>query len=99
MLFGLTLRYRGGIDPRIRDLVRQWVIYGIIFGVVVGADNAAHIGGLLMGMAFGYLLPPKQYRAQSRLADTLWTGGAVLACIATAASFALAGHFFFTVTA
>jgi len=43
----------------IRDMMVKWLVYTVMFGFVVHADNAAHIGGFASGALFGYLYKPK----------------------------------------
>ncbi len=35
----------------------KWAIFAFVFGLMVGADNAGHLGGGLGGAVFGLLLP------------------------------------------
>lgn len=42
-----------------------FVVYNLAFGLVPGIDNAAHIGGLLSGMAVGYLYVPSLQRPRN----------------------------------
>ena len=59
-LIGLAMVYgwrRGG--PQGNAIMRSmmtWTIYILLFGFLVGADNSAHIGGLLGGAACGLVL-------------------------------------------
>jgi len=47
-------RNRGRFGDSIRNMFVRWAVYVLIFGFLVPfVDNAAHIGGLLAGMAFG----------------------------------------------
>ncbi|MFQ5718039.1 MAG: rhomboid family intramembrane serine protease [Acidobacteriota bacterium] len=60
-IVGLAMAYgwrRGG--PFGSHLVRtmgRWILYVLVFGFVVGADNFAHIGGLLTGGLLGLVVP------------------------------------------
>lgn len=40
-----------------RNFMLQWAAFAFVFGLLVGADNAGHLGGLLGGGAFGLALP------------------------------------------
>lgn len=53
--FGVAFFHRQGRLAERRFFVR-WFWYGLIFGVVIGANNAAHVGGFLTGLPLGYLL-------------------------------------------
>jgi rhomboid protease GluP len=43
----------------IRDMMVKWLVYTVMMGFVLHADNAAHIGGFVSGALFGYLYKPK----------------------------------------
>jgi len=50
-------RNRSRFGESVRNMYVRWAIYGLIFGFLVPfVDNAAHIGGLLAGMAFGLMV-------------------------------------------
>ncbi len=63
-LFGLIgvmiaygYRHRTALAEQVKTMYVRWAIYGLAFGFIVpGIDNAAHIGGLLAGMAYGALV-------------------------------------------
>lgn len=40
-----------------RNFMFQWAVYAFIFGLLVGADNAGHLGGALGGAVIGLLIP------------------------------------------
>jgi rhomboid protease GluP len=35
----------------------RWAAIAFVFGLVVGADNAGHLGGAVGGLLFGLVLP------------------------------------------
>lgn len=41
----------------IRDMMLKWAAVAFVFGFVVGADNAGHAGGAIIGLCFGGLIP------------------------------------------
>ena len=48
--FGAMYFHRLGDHGRVyRDVLLRWVAYAVVFGIIIGANNAAHIGGLLAG--------------------------------------------------
>jgi membrane associated rhomboid family serine protease len=63
-LFGLIgamitygYRNRRSIGDAVRNNFVRWAIYGLLFGFLMpGLDNAAHLGGLVAGMAFSLLV-------------------------------------------
>lgn len=80
-----------------RALMRQMLIWagiGIVFGFFIGANNVAHIGGLIAGGALGFVLAPDAPSIASSAAR--WNGAAI-ACIGLVAiSFVMAGRVFGT---
>lgn len=77
-LFGLIgamiaygYRNRGRIGDTVRNMFVRWAIYGLVFGFLVpGLDNAAHIGGLLAGIAFGSVV--SDVPSFTRTSISLW---------------------------
>ncbi|MBN2371173.1 MAG: rhomboid family intramembrane serine protease, partial [Vicinamibacteria bacterium] len=62
-LFGLigfsivySHRLRSTRGREIKEFMVRWAIYGFVFGLLIGADNLAHLGGLVFGMALGALM-------------------------------------------
>ncbi|MBI4464081.1 MAG: rhomboid family intramembrane serine protease, partial [Acidobacteria bacterium] len=63
-LFGLIgamiaygYRNRRTVGDSVRNMYVRWAVYVLLFGLLVrGVDNAAHIGGLVSGLAFGWLV-------------------------------------------
>lgn len=56
--FGLAYSHRRrGRSLGLRDLYLKWALYGFIFGVMIGADNAGHVGGLVAGGVLGFIVP------------------------------------------
>jgi hypothetical protein len=50
-------RNRRSIGDAVRNNFVRWAIYGLLFGFLMpGLDNAAHLGGLVAGMAFSLLV-------------------------------------------
>lgn len=46
--FGAMYFHRTG-ERAYRDLLVRWVVYALVFGIIIRANNAAHIGGLVAG--------------------------------------------------
>jgi len=76
-ILGLILGFlwRRG-DPRWKQFAGQTVFYALIFGFVIRANNAAHIGGLLAGIPFGVLFAPGAPQP-----SRLWQRALAVACI------------------
>jgi len=84
--------HHGSLGKDMRSQLWRWVIYifaiGLIGGVFgMGTDNAAHLGGLVSGVALGYFVP--QGEPSTRSSENLWNVLAVISVIVIAASFAL----------
>ncbi len=60
-LIGFASSYYHRIGSRFalqrRNLMLQWALMALVFGFVVGADNAAHLGGAISGAAIGWIMP------------------------------------------
>ncbi|MCI0417628.1 MAG: rhomboid family intramembrane serine protease [Acidobacteria bacterium] len=50
----------------------HWAIYGFGYGLVIGANNAAHFGGFVAGAAFAFLLPNPNRAEDSAVGQVLW---------------------------
>ncbi len=60
----------------------KWLVYTIIFGFAVGADNVAHVTGFAIGAAIGYYVRPRWLKSKPTrwLRRTATTLGAIAAC-------------------
>ncbi|APG23809.1 rhomboid family intramembrane serine protease [Syntrophotalea acetylenica] len=89
-LIGFAAAYFHRLGPRghgVRNFMFQWAAIAFIFGLIMGADNAGHLGGALGGAAFGLILP---LTGRGRNALTgLFSGLAMLAAAVTLASLLL----------
>ncbi len=50
-------RIGGPAAHHLRNFMFRWAVFAFVFGLVVGADNAGHLGGALGGAALGAVLP------------------------------------------
>ena len=69
-LIGFAVAYYHRVGPAghvIRNHMFRWALFAFVFGIVVGADNAAHLGGAVCGAIVGMLLP-LGVRGRKRLA-------------------------------
>ena len=80
----LVASRRGGrLSSHLRGYVTQWALYGLVMGWLLGADNAAHLGGLAAGALFAAVVSARAPRVGWLLLEA--------ACVAAVvASFALA---------
>ncbi len=75
----------------VRNAMARWVLYILIFGFLVRADNAGHVGGWLSGGALAYLIPANLNREEGRAWPVLAgvSAAAVLAAVVWIAYLAL----------
>ena len=87
--FGLSFgHFMGGMGGRMqRNFFLHWAIYGFAFGMLVGAANLCHLGGLVGGLAMGWLVSLER-RDPDRFMP-VWKAAAWLCFLATIASFAM----------
>ena len=50
----------------------HWAIYGFVYGLFLGANNAAHLGGFLSGAGLAYVLPNPNRAVFSKRIELLW---------------------------
>lgn len=50
-------RVGGPAAHHLRNFMVRWAAFAFVFGLLVGADNAGHLGGALGGAALGAILP------------------------------------------
>ncbi len=50
----------------------HWIIYAFVFGLFIGANNAAHLGGALAGAALAFTLPNPNRRQETSFQDLFW---------------------------
>ena len=86
--FSISFYHRigGAIGIQRRNFMFQWAVMAFIFGFMVGADNAAHLGGAIAGALLGWFMPIS-IRAQ-RKTDGLFKGLAIACVIMTVVSIA-----------
>jgi rhomboid protease GluP len=60
-LIGFAISYYhrvgGTMAHTYRNLMLRWAAIAFVFGLVIGADNAGHLGGAFGGLLFGLVLP------------------------------------------
>jgi rhomboid protease GluP len=88
VLIGTSLHH-GGLGKDYRRQLWRWVIYILIFGLLPfsGVDNAAHIGGLVIGCILGYLIPEGE--PSTSRGENVWNALALVSVLVIAGSFTL----------
>jgi rhomboid protease GluP len=86
IMIGVSFHH-GSLGKDLRSQLWKWLIYIFIFGLFFSIDNAAHVGGLLSGLALGYLVTEGE--PLSRASESLWNSLAVVSVLIIAGSFAL----------
>ncbi len=89
-LLGFAVAYFHRMGPpglALRNFMFRWAAFAFVFGLLVGADNAGHLGGALGGAAFGLLLPvgARGRRATAKLFNVV----ALLCVVATVTALVL----------
>jgi len=60
-LIGFAISYfhrvGGAMAHNYRNIMLRWALIAFVFGLLVGADNAGHLGGAVGGVLFGLVLP------------------------------------------
>jgi membrane associated rhomboid family serine protease len=91
-LIGVALvwgyRRGGALGAGVRAQMAQWAMYGLMMGFLFHFDNAAHLGGFVMGAALAAVIPEGEPR--STLAERACEGAAWLSGLLILASFAFA---------
>ncbi len=90
-LVGLAIAHgwrRGGAyGAQLQRGMLRWAIYILLFGFVMGADNFAHVGGLVAGGLLGLLLPAGRPGHDA----PLWRAAAVAGISIVVWAFVMAG--------
>ena len=78
------------LPDEIKGQLYQWLVIILLIGLLPGIDNAAHMGGLVTGFIFGYLLLPQRMRKANPRMDSIWALVAVVGLVVTLISFGCA---------
>ncbi len=81
-MIALGVRNRGPMGQAIRGMYIRWAIYGLLFGLLPGIDNTAHVGGLIAGFATAYVAGTPGRIGSNQ--ESFWRLGAVI-CVAVTA--------------
>lgn len=90
LILGAYYRERGQIGAYLGSQIIRWVVYLLAYGLVLGADNAGHIGGLLGGAVFGYFLPPTGFSRHRARDEKIWNAAALVSLALLLVSFGAA---------
>ena len=83
-------RHRRSTGDTVKNMFVRWAMYGLLFGFVVpGVDNAAHIGGLAAGVAFGWIV--SDMPSVTRESIVLWRILCTIAVLLVAFGFVMVG--------
>ena len=52
----------------------HWIVYAFVFGIFIGANNAAHFGGALAGAGLAFALPNPNRRQETSLEESVVAG-------------------------
>lgn len=54
-MIAMGIKHRSTLGDHVKSLYIRWAIYGLLFGLLPGIDNAAHIGGLTFGFLVAWV--------------------------------------------
>jgi rhomboid protease GluP len=86
VMIALGVRTRTSMGQAIRAHYIRWAIYGLVFGLLPGIANTAHIGGLIAGFGVAYVAGTPLLQPDSPV-ETFWKGAAALSILLTLVSF------------
>jgi len=96
ILFGLIgyglmyFRLQGGGGAQYSRQLIQWAVYALILSYFIGANNAAHIGGLIGGVLLAYV--PLHDPRRPGWWERIWTGACAVSVAVWFVTFAFLGH-------
>ena len=84
ILIGHSIR-RGAAGASLRGFLIRWAVYGLVMGAAMGADNAAHLGGLAAGFLAGLVVSDRD--RVSPAGRLVWAIAAVAVALLTVGGF------------
>lgn len=94
LFLGSYYRNRFHIGEFLGTQLIRWAVYIVVFGLVMGADNGAHIGGMIAGGLLGYFLPPANHTRTPVRDEKIWNAAAWLSLAFLVISLGCAIYFF-----
>ncbi len=94
LLLGAYYRNRHHVGQFLGSQLIRWAVYILVFGLVVRADNAAHIGGMLSGGLLGYFLAPTNRSRHLDRDMKIWNAMAIVSFILMIVCFGFAVAFY-----
>ncbi len=89
--FGIShFHHQAGVLKDYQTQLIRWGIYSLIFGFIIGANNAAHVGGMLAGLALGFIPEPRRQTAKP--AQLAWNTAAVISALLWLITLAYLAH-------
>jgi rhomboid protease GluP len=89
--FGIAhLSNQTGYVRDYRDQLVKWGVYSLVFGFVLGANNAAHVGGLIAGLLMGSIPEPR--RQVAVYFNAVWNVAAAVSAVLWIVTLAYLGH-------
>ena len=85
-MIALGVRTRNAMGQAIRAQYIRWAIYGLLYGLLPGISNAAHVGGLIAGFGAAYIAGTPLLRSDSH-SESFWRAAAGLCLLLTLFSF------------
>lgn len=94
ILLGAYYKNKYHVGEFLGSQLVRWAVMILVFGLVIGADNAAHVGGMVSGAALGYFMPPTATTKTPGRDGRVWKVLFVAAVILLIASVVFAVHFY-----
>lgn len=92
-LIGFGISYfdkQVGVVREYREQLIKWAMYSLVFGFVMGANNAAHVGGGVAGYLMGLI--PEARRQSAPHVKAVWNVAAAVCAILWIATLAYLSH-------
>ena len=87
LLLGAYYKDRRHIGEYLGSQLIRWAVMLLIFGLVAGADNGAHVGGFLAGAVMGFFLPPTTTSRQPARDQRIWDILAIVSVVVVVVAF------------